>query len=146
MRRQVVLSFALLIGTLAVQAQAAEVHINVNIGAPPPIIVHSAPRMVYLPQPALYAAVGIPYDLYFVGGRYYYSGGDHWYWAPGYGGPWSPVVYRSLPPGLQRYKVVRLREFRDYEYRVYRSSGRDRYVVEDYGAPGRGRGNGHRKH
>ena len=51
MRRQIVLSSALLIGMLAVQARAAEVHINVNIGAPPPIIVHSAPRMVYLPQP-----------------------------------------------------------------------------------------------
>ena len=152
MRRLLVLTTALLIGGLAVQAHA-EVRINVNIGGPPPIYVapapiyvQAAPTMVYLPQPALYVAVGIPYDLYFVGGRYYYFRGNNWYWGPGYGGPWSPVVYRALPPGLQRYQVVRLREYRDREYRVYRSSGRDRYFVADYGPQGRGRGNGHRKH
>lgn len=153
MRRLLVLTIALLIGGLAVQAHA-EVRINVNIGAPPPvyvvqpapIYVRSAPTMVYLPQPALYVAVGIPYDLYFVGGRYYYFQGNSWYWGPGYGGPWSPVVYRALPPGLQRYQVVRLREYRDREYRAYRVPSRDRYFVADYGPQGRGRGNGHRKH
>src|SRR5678815_4986018 len=98
--KRLVLSLALLLGGLAVQAHA-EVRINVNIGGPrpvyvqpAPVYVHSAPTMVYLPQPALYVAVGIPYDLYFVGGRYYYFHGDNWYWGPGYGGPWSPVVYR----------------------------------------------------
>ena len=86
--------------------------------------------MVYLAQPAVYVAVGVPYDLYFVGGRYYYARGDNWFWSPRHGGPWNRVVYRSLPPGLQRFQVARLREFRDREY---------------YGR-GKGRGNGHRKH
>jgi hypothetical protein len=139
------------------KAQAAEVHVNVNIGAPPPIIVRSAPTMVYLAEPAAYVAVGIPYDLYFVGGRYYYFRGDNWYWAPGYSGPWNYVVYSSLPPGLRKFRTVRLHEFRDREYREYRISSReyrdrynDRYFVADYGRSGKshgnGRGRGHNKH
>jgi hypothetical protein len=111
-----VLSFAFLFTALAVPAHAAEVHIHVNIGPPPIYYVHPAPRLVYLPQPAVYVAVGIPYDIYYVGGRYYHLRGDNWYWSPRHGGPWNHVVYRSLPPGLQKYKFTRLREFRDREY------------------------------
>jgi hypothetical protein len=145
------------LATVAGTAQAAEVHVNVNIGAPPPVIVRSAPTMVYLAEPAAYVAVGIPYDLYFVGGRYYYFRGNNWYWAPGYGGPWNYVVYSSLPPGLRKFKTARLHEFRDREYRVYRISSRDyrdrdndRYFVADYGRSGKSHGNGrargHSKH
>src|SRR5215510_8565378 len=82
----------------------AEVNINVNIGPPPPIVVHERPAMVYLPEPGMFVAVGVPYDIYFVGGRYYYYHGTNWFWASGYDGPWVHVVYKSLPPGLQRYK------------------------------------------
>ena len=138
------------------KAQAAEVHVNVNIGAPPPIIVRSAPTMVYLAEPAAYVAVGIPYDLYFVGGRYYYFRGNNWFWAPDYGGPWNYVVYSSLPPGLRKFELARLHEFRDREYRVYRISSRDyrdrynRYFDADYGRSGKshsnGRARGHNKH
>ena len=137
MKRQIVLMAVIWVAALGTQAQAAEVHVNVNIGAPPPIIVHSAPRMVYLAQPAVYVAVGVPYDLYFVGGRYYYARGDNWFWSPRHGGPWNRVVYRSLPPGLQRFQVARLREFRDREYYAFRAVDRGH---------GKGRGNGHRKH
>ncbi len=101
----------------------AEVNINVNIGAPPPVIVHERPAMIYLREPAVYVAVGVPYDIFFVGGRYYYFHGDNWFWAAGYGGPWVHVEYRSLPPGLRRYKVVKLRDFREREYRVYKVEG-----------------------
>ena len=64
--------------------------------------------MVYLPEPSAYVAVGIPYDLYFVGGRYYYLRGSNWFWAPGYGGPWNYVAYSSVPPGLRKFKPARL--------------------------------------
>ncbi|HZI51167.1 MAG TPA: hypothetical protein VFE29_05045 [Terriglobia bacterium] len=153
MRRLIVLSSVIWLAVFAGSAQAADVRINVNIGAPPPIIVRSAPTMVFLPEPALYVAVGIPYDLYFVGGRYYHYRGNNWYWGHGYGGPWTPVVYTSLPYGLRKFKPARLHEFREREYRVYRVSGRDRgsrYFVADYGPSGKGRGNGrangHKKH
>jgi hypothetical protein len=153
MRRQIVLSSVIWLAVFAGVAQAADVRINVNIGAPPPpIIVRSAPTMVFLPEPALYVAVGIPYDLYFVGGRYYHYHRNSWYWAAGYGGPWTPVVYSSVPYGLRKYKPARLHEFREREYRVYRVSRPDhaRYFVADYGPSGKsrgnGRGNGHKKH
>jgi hypothetical protein len=79
--------------------------------------------MVYLPEPAMYVAVGVPYDIYFISGRYYYLHGNNWFWAPGYDGPWVYVVHSHLPPGLQKHKVVKLREYRDREYRVYQVQG-----------------------
>ena len=150
MGRLLVLSSVIWLAVFAGTANAADVRINVNIGAPPPpIIVRSAPTMVFLPEPALYVAVGIPYDLYFVGGRYYHFHRNSWYWGPAYGGPWTPVVYSSLPYGLRKFRTVRLHEFREREYRAYRVSRQypGPVFVSDYGPPGkaRGRGNGHRK-
>jgi hypothetical protein len=125
----------------------AQVSINVNIGQPPPVIVHSRPTMVYLPEPAVYVAVGVPYDIYFVGGRYYYMHGDHWFWAHGYDGPWVVVEHRHLPPGLQKHKVVKLHEYRDREYRVYKVQGPG-YKGKQFDAdpgPSKSQGNGNGK-
>ena len=120
--------FALLLGAALMHSALAtpalaEVNINVNIGAPPPIVVQQRPTMVYLAEPGMFVAVGVPYDIYFISGRYYYLHGDNWFWASGYGGPWVHVVRKSLPPGLQKYKVVQLRDFRDREYKVYKAQG-----------------------
>jgi hypothetical protein len=123
-------------GILTTPARA-EVNVNINIGAPPPIVVHERPTMVYLPEPAMYVAVGVPYDVYFISGRYYYLHRDHWFWAPGYNGPWVVIVeHKHLPPGLQKFKVVKLREFRDREYKVYKvqgSSFKGKTIVADPG-------------
>lgn len=102
---------------------ASQVNINVNIGPPPPVVVQARPTMIYLPEPAAYVAVGIPYDIYFVGGRYYYLHGNDWFWGNGYNGPWTVVSYSSIPPGLRKYKVERLHEFREREYKVYKVQG-----------------------
>jgi hypothetical protein len=118
------LSAALFVGTLATEARAAQVHINLHFGAPPPIFLHSAPTLVYLPQPAVYVAVGVPYDLYYAGGRYYYLRGNTWYWGPGYGGPW--VHAASLPPGLRKYRVEHLREFRNVSLGKGKGRGKGR--------------------
>ena len=143
------LLFAAVVGALPREARAAQVHVSINIGAPPPVIVRHPPTMVYLPEPRLYSAVGIPYDVFFVDGRYFYFRNNNWFWAPGYGGPWTYVEYRALPSGLRKVKVERLREFRDREYRVYRSNERSfsgKHFVADYGPQGKGRGRGHSKH
>ena len=112
----------LLAGLLPTQAHA-QVSVNVHIGPPPPVIVQAPPPMLLLPEPGIYVAAGIPYDVFFVGGRYYYVHGNHWFWGPGYAGPWTYVEYRTLPPGLRKYQVVKLREYREREYRVYRVQG-----------------------
>jgi hypothetical protein len=101
--------------------------------------------MILMPEPQMYVAVGVPYDIYFVDGRYYYLHGGHWFWGPGYGGPWTYVVVEKLPPGLRKYKVKQLYEIRDREYKVYKVKGpaQGRYfVAEDGNGPGRGNGNG----
>jgi hypothetical protein len=134
-----------LIGSLVGSAPAqAGVNVNINIGtpaivvAPPPVEVEAPPEMVFLPEPGIYVAIGLPFDIFFISGRYYYFHGGNWFWAQGYGGPWVHVVYKSLPPGLRRYKVERLREFREREYKVYKVQGpkfRGKHFV---GVPGPG--------
>jgi hypothetical protein len=101
----------------------AEVNININVGVPPPIIMEAPPAMIYLGMPGIYVMVGVPYDIFFISARYYYFHGGNWFWAPGYGGPWVHVVYKSLPPGLRKYKIEKLREFRVQEYKVYKAQG-----------------------
>ncbi|MBI3621077.1 MAG: hypothetical protein HY208_02660 [Nitrospirae bacterium] len=101
----------------------AEVNVNINVGVPPPIVVEAPPEMVLLPEPGIYVAIGIPFDIFFISGRYYYFHGGNWFWASGYGGPWVHVGYKSLPPGLRKYKVEKLREFREREFKVYKAQG-----------------------
>jgi len=137
----------ILFGALEPTMARAQVHVNVNIGPPAPVIVQAPPPMLLLPEPDVYVAVGIPYDVFFVGGRYYYLHGNHWFWGPGYGGPWTYVEYRMLPPGLQRYKVVQLREYREKQYKIYKVqgnsfSGKHFYAVSGDDDQGNGHGNG----
>jgi len=155
-----------LVAGLSATPAGAQVHVNVNIGPPPvvvaapppppPVVVQAAPPMVFLSDPGVYVAVGVPYDIYFVNSRYYYFNGGNWFWGPGYGGPWTYAVYQSLPPGLQRYKVHRLHEFREREYEVYkdqgpRFKGRYFYAEDDHDNDhdhdrGEHHGKGHKKH
>jgi len=116
------LGLILSVGLFAMPAHA-QVSVNVNIGQPPPVVMYSPPTMVLMPEPQMYVAVGVPYDIFFFSGHYYYFHGGHWFWGPGYGGPWTYVAVETLPPGLRRYKVAQLREFREHEYRVYKAQG-----------------------
>lgn len=118
------LSLVLLASLFPTQVHA-QINVNVNIGPPAPVIVEAPPPMLFLSDPGVYVAVGIPYDVFFISGRYYYFHGDHWFWGPGFRGPWTYVGIRSLPPGLRRYKIVRLREYREREYKVYKVQGRN---------------------
>ena len=99
------------------------VNINIDVPVPPAIVVEAPPAMIFLPQPRLYVAVGIPYSIFFFSSHYYYFHNDHWFRAPGYGGPWAQIKYKSLPPGLRKYKIHELHTFRDREFNVYREHG-----------------------
>src|SRR5438093_13719989 len=85
MRRKcgMILGSMLLLGLLTTPARA-QFSVNVHIGQPPPVAVYSPPTMVMLPEPQMYVAVGVTYDIFFVGGDYYYFHGDHWFWGLGY--------------------------------------------------------------
>jgi hypothetical protein len=154
MKRQILKSVLILgsmtLGSLALPGARSvawagtQVSINVNIGPPPPVIVHSAPTMVYLAEPAVYAAVGVPYDIFFISGRYYYLRGSDWFWAAGYGGPWTYIEYKTLPPGLRKYKVERLKDYREKQYVVYRQEGpkfKGKHFMAVEGDHGNGHGN-----
>ena len=139
MRRQLI---RIAVATMLAMPAFAEVNVNINIGAPPPVIVRAPPTMLFLPDPGVYVAVGVPYDIYFISGRYYYLQGDNWFWATGYGGPWVYVVHTSLPPGLRKFKVKQLRDYRDREYRVYQVQGPGFKGKQFRADQGNGNGNG----
>ncbi len=89
----------------------------------PPVVIEEPPEFIAPPQLGFYAAVGVPYDLFYVGTRYYLSRGNVWYAAPNYNGPWVTVSYRTLPPGLRKYPYAKIRYYRDSGYRDYRRGG-----------------------
>jgi len=145
------LLFAMLL--VGLEMAESQVHVNINIGPPAPVVVEAPPHMLFLDDPGVYVAVGIPYDVFFFGGQYYYLHGNNWFWGSGYRGPWTYVEYRSLPPGLRKYQVARLREYREREYRSYKVQG-EKFKGKHFYAKaaeedrddddqGHGRGHGH---
>ena len=147
-RHSVLLGFVLSVGSVVTPARA-QVNVNVHIGEPAPVVVYAPPTMILLPEPQMYVAVGVPYDIYFVSGRYYYLHGGHWFIGRGYDGPWTYVEVERLPPGLRKFKVKQLHEFREREYRVYKAKGPGNsgtyFVAEEREHPGNGNGNGNSK-
>lgn len=99
--------------------------------APPPayqpgFVVDSDVDFVYPSALGCYVAVGVPYDLFYLNNYYFVYRDGRWLRSPGGRGPWMAVRYRELPPGLRRYRLERMREFRNREYAVY-SRDRDHY-------------------
>lgn len=115
--------FAALVWVVPPSYAGVDVNINLQIPLPPPIVVEAPPEMVIIPEAGVYVVVGAPYDLYFISGRYYYFHNSYWYWSRGYGGPWVHIEYRMLPPGLRKYKIERLHEFREHAWKEYREHG-----------------------
>lgn len=88
--------------------------------APPTVVVENDVNFIYPAELGFYVAVGVPYDLFYVGNAYYLYRDGRWLCAPGPRGPWVVQRYRELPPGLRRYRIDRIREYRTREYGVYR--------------------------
>ncbi len=91
--------------------------------AAPPVVIEEPPEFIAPPQLGFYAAVGVPYDLFYVSSRYYLCRNNVWYAAPSYNGPWVSVRYRTLPSPLRRYPYEKIRYYRDAGYRDYRHGG-----------------------
>lgn len=139
----IVLFAALIVTLLIVSAQATDVGVDINLSfgnrpkpaeaivVPPPppaplIVVDEPPEFVSLPGIGFYAAIGVPYDLFYLSNNYYLFRGNAWYRAPYFNGPWTVVKHKSLPPGLRRHKYERIVYLRDEEYRHFRDD-RDHY-------------------
>ncbi len=120
-----ILLAAVLCGAAPAAATDVGLDLNLHLGSrsPAPIIVEEPPLFLVPPALGIHVAVGVPYEMFYVGGRYYYAKGETWYVSPAYGGPWAVIVHDRLPPGLRKHKVRELVALRDDEYRRYRREG-----------------------
>lgn len=75
----------------------------------PPVLV-AAPRLVLVPDTNIYVAVGIDYDVFVVGGVYYFFHEGIWYSGPSHRGPWRDVDAKELPPGLRKSSPGQLKQ------------------------------------
>jgi len=109
-------------------APPAPVYVAPPAYAPPveTIQVEDDIQFVYPNQLGFYVAVGVPYDLFYLQDSYFLFRDGRWLRAPSSRGPWIVQRYRELPPGLRRYRLERIREFRAREYAVY-NRDRDHY-------------------
>jgi outer membrane lipoprotein SlyB len=87
--------------------------------APQEVYVEASPQFIYSPELNLYVAVGVPYDLIYTGSEYFYFYGGRWYRGPFYNGPWVFATRRYFPPSLLRFRIDRVRHFRDREFHRY---------------------------
>lgn len=142
------LSVALLTISVA-GAHAANVNLGINfgnfqvsVGAYP----DQPPEFVAQPGLGFYAAVGVPYDMFYAGSRYYLCRDDIWYAAPYYNGPWVQVGFSALPWGLRRYPIGRLRYLRAERMGHYRDGDDDgyRYYRPEWRGPMQARWEGRR--
>ena len=67
----------------------------------PPVLV-AAPRLILIPDTNVFVATEIDYDVFVVGGVYYFFHEEVWYSGPSHRGPWRGVDVRDLPPGLRK--------------------------------------------
>jgi hypothetical protein len=85
--------------------------------------IEEPPVFVQPPELGFYAAVGVPYNLFFLNNLYYLFSGNAWFASPYYNGPWSSIYYGDLPYALNRYPFERIRYFRDDYYGRYQRYG-----------------------
>lgn len=110
---------------------------SINVGGPP-VVITQPPDFLYPPELGFGVAVGVPYDLFYISGVYYVYRGGGWYRTSDYyGGNWVRVRHRGLPYELRRYRLARIHEFRDRDYRVYRED-REHYRGRHFRPDGRG--------
>jgi hypothetical protein len=121
----------------------AGVSFSINVGGPP-IVVSQPPDFLYPPELGFGVAVGVPYDMFYLGGVYYVFRGGGWYRTSVIGGPWIQVGPRGLPPVFRRYNIGRIHAFRDREYRVY-ARDRSHYRGKSFNPGGGGGREEHRE-
>ena len=143
------LSIAVLAPVSQAYASHTSLNVGINVGVPvvsgyvaAPVVVATPPEFVAPPELGFYVAVGVPYDLFFYGNRYYLSRGNVWYSSEYYNGPWVTTSFRNVPYGLRRLPAERVHYFRD---RYYHNHDRHEFrhfspVRHESGREGHGRG------
>ncbi|QEM67558.1 hypothetical protein FO488_04935 [Geobacter sp. FeAm09] len=130
MKRLLAAAAAVALLQAAPAAWASNISFSINVGGPP-VVIAQPPDFLYPAELGFGVAVGVPYDMFYLSGIYFINRGGGWYRTSYYGGDWVRVRYRDLPPELRRYKMGRIHEYRDREYRVY-TRDRDHYPGRYY--------------
>jgi hypothetical protein len=95
-------------------------------GYPGNVVIHDPPLFIFPPALGFFAAIGIPYDLFYIDQRYYLHHGNNWYGSSRYNGPWGSMRYDRLPQALQKHRYDDIMRGRDREYGNYQKD-RNRY-------------------
>jgi hypothetical protein len=132
-----------LFGTSPALASDIGLDLNLHLGSrsAAPIIVEEAPLFLVPPTLGFQVAVGVPYDMFLIDGRYFLCREKVWFAAPGYGGPWGVIPHDRLPPGLAKRRYTEIIALRDEEYGHYKRD-RDHYKGKAY-RPGKAEKSGH---
>ena len=95
---------AALFGISPALASDLGLDLNLHLGnrSPAPIIVEEPPLFLVPPTLGFQVAVGVPYDMFLISGRYYLCRDNTWDVAPGYGGPCGVIQHNRLPTGLAK--------------------------------------------
>ncbi|HMK43026.1 MAG TPA: hypothetical protein VK445_02705 [Dissulfurispiraceae bacterium] len=103
--KKILIASVLMTALIAGGASAAHVSVNVNIGAPPPVIVSGPPSVFLIPNTPVYFAPDAREQLFFYSGFWYALHDGYWFSSTYYNGPWSyvpsprvPAVFLHLPP------------------------------------------------
>lgn len=85
----------------------------------PPLVITQPPVFLFPRQLGFGVAVGVPYDLFYLSGIYYYARGNAWYRSSSYQGPWTALGYHRLPPELRKHKLAEIRVIRNREFTIF---------------------------
>lgn len=122
----------IIIGFLASPSFAQSVGLDIHIGnqpappmvvGPPPIVLQTAPNMVYVEGLRAYVAVGIPQDLFYDANSYYYHHNGIWYRSANYRGPWVQSERRQISPELSGHRIGEIREYKRHAWEDHRGTG-----------------------
>jgi len=79
-------------------AAEVDVHIGIDIPAPPAIVFDHEPRVVVVPRTDVYYVPDVSgYDMFRYGSWWYVNRDGYWYRARHYSGPFSFVPYDRVP-------------------------------------------------
>jgi hypothetical protein len=84
-----------------------------------PAEITAPPEFLFPAKLGFGVAVGVPYDLAYVSGKYYYWKGGEWYRSSTYRGPWIAMGISQLPPELRKQTLSRIRQLRNSEFSSY---------------------------
>lgn len=164
-----IVTIAAIFGGISAEAGNVKVNLNINLDPfqpvivreeiyRPPVPVRYAPppaysrrdevRFIYPDELGFYVAVGVPYELYYIGTSYYLFDEGHWLRAHSRRGPWITISYRELPVGLRQHRIERIRDYRQHSYTSHRERehSRDRYEYKARNVKGeRSRGKDHER-